>query len=246
MACRSTLRLAFHMRTINRSQNLRPLSTRSAPPLLNEALKRLPSVRLISETGDDLGLMSGLAALSHARKCKRDIMQVSASETPAVRILDYAAFMEARRKKAYDQRKVRKESLLLQRKEAAVKQIRLSPATDVHDRAMKMRQASDFLKAGYGVKVYMQFRRGQGRLKEKAKLALVEAGKELGEYGTVLGVPPGGTVEDLFRVPAHVEGEDEPEVRKPLQIVLRPFSRKLREKIWQGKMDGEGITENGK
>lgn len=217
---------------------------RATPPL-NEALRNFPKVRLISENGQDCGIMSGEQALQQAQFIGRDVMQVSApqSTSPAVvRIVDFAALEDTRRKNAYDRRKSEKESRKLQRRESALKQVRLSPATDVNDLAVKIRQAKQFLTAGYRVRVFMMFRRGHGPLHETAKKTLIDIAIELTEFGQVQGMPRGGTPYDLFTRPRSSEdsvdspegstdgvGEGEAVVKKvPLEILVYPLPRKER------------------
>lgn len=229
-------------------------------PVLNEALRHLPSVRLISESGEDCGLMSGEDAFRNAQLKRRDVMQVRSgrSETPVLRIVDYEAMKEARRKKAYDRRKEDKELRKMQRRESALKQVRLSPSTDTNDVAIKVRQARQFLIDGYRVKVFMLFRRGQGGLHETAKETLIRIAESLSKFGNVQGLSSSGSISTLFdkRKPNrptgiiarevhenaedYKEGEDEEEddeeedeapKKKPLEVLLYPLPRKERSNI---------------
>lgn len=214
---------------------------RSAP-VLNEALRHLPSVRLISESGQDYGIMNGEQALRRARSAGRDIMQVSVSSPPnptVVRLVDYAAMEEARRKKAYEKRKSEKEKRKIQKREMALKQVRLSPATDSNDKAIKLRQAKHFLKDGYRVRVFMMFRRGHGVLRDAAVKTLIEIATELANFGRLQGIPQGGTIEDIFNPPKSESDPDDPDneidsngelvvKRTPLEVLLYPLPRKER------------------
>lgn len=221
--------------------SLRTFSVSSQTPLLNEALRHLPLVRLISEKGHDCGTMSGEQALRHAKHAGRDVMQVSVRppEPPILRILDYAALEDHKRKHAYERRKAEKESRKLQRRENVLKKVRLSPATDVNDIAVKMRQAKQFLIDGYRVKVFMMFRRGQGGLQDNAKRTLINAAEELSKFGKVQGIPTSGLFEDLFRQPEQpvedgfsLDGDDGEQVKKkPLEVLIYPLPRTERENI---------------
>lgn len=216
-------------------------STNRSAPVLNEALRHLPNVRLISESGQDHGVMNGEQALKHARSVGRDIIQVSASRSPnpaVVRLVDYAAMEQARRKKAYEKRKTEKENRKLQKRESAFKQVRLSPATDSNDKAMKLRQAKQFLKDGYRVRVFMMFRRGHGILRDTAVKTLINMATELNKFGRVQGIPQGGTIEDMFK-PRKDESEpdadnetgdvgESPVKKAPLEILVYPLPRKER------------------
>lgn len=129
----------------------------------------------------------------------------------------------------------------MERKEGALKQLRLSPATDTHDMQIKMRRAREFLCEGYRVRVYMQFRRGQGRLQEDAKKALVAAAEQLQEVGNVSGVSAGKTIADLFKVEKSEDEDEEGEIvkKKPLEILIQPLSRKKREEVNRAGSEAE-------
>lgn len=183
--------------------------------------------------------MSGVEAMARARAEGLDLMQVSVGKDGAVaKLVDYDAFAEEKRKKEYGARKRKKESQRLDKKEGALKNVRLSPTIDTHDLAMKMRQAQQFLLEGYRVRVYMQFRRGHGRLGDNAKVTLVNAAQRLSEFGKIQGLPQGGGIADLFAAPPKEEGGEEPpdapQKRKPLQVLIQPLSRKLREQFTDG------------
>lgn len=224
---------------VTRSGQIRPLSTKRETPLLNEALRHLPSVRLVSEAGTDFGLMSGEDALTKARSEGLDVMQVQArTEPPVLRIVNYQVMQAERRKKAYDRRKSLKEVKKLQRRETVLKQVRLSPSTDTNDVAMKVRQARQFLVDGYRVKVFMLFRRGQGTLHESAKETLVRIAESLSRYGKVQGVAAGSAIQSLFKEtrPVSADGsdegiEEETPKKKPLEVLIYPLPRKDRSSL---------------
>lgn len=200
--------------------------------LINDDLFRLDRVRLISADGVDCGIMSGRDAVQKARQKGLDVMKVGGGASGViVRLVDFEAYEEARRKKAYQTRKLRRESRKLEKREGVLKQIRLSPSTDTHDMRIKMRQAKEFLMSGYRVRVYMQFRRGQGRLNANAKLALVRAAEDLQEFGKVQGLADGGGIPDLFKEEEGTNETGEPVKKKPLQFWIQPLPRKMREQI---------------
>lgn len=226
----------------------RPSQARNSPtsPTLNEDVARLPSVRLISESGDVQGEMSGRAAYEAAKRAGLDVLLVhSAPEgSPCVvRLIDYEAVAEASRRAEYAQRKKKKEMQAQTRKEGSLKQVRLSPATGERDFEMKMRQARRFLLDGHRVRVFMQFRRGQGRLQQNAKLSLSNAATALTEIGTLAGRgkqkikndgASGTSVDELFPKP---EPEEEGQMvatetkAKPLEVVILPLGKKERDRL---------------
>lgn len=227
--------------------------------MVNEQLLKFSTVRLIAANGENLGTMTGTAALSHARAAGLDLLRVSGSSTtpPVLRIVDYTVLQDSRRKKAYDKNKADKQARKLQRRELALKQIRLSPKTDTNDIAIKLRRARQMLLDGYRVKVYMMFRRGHGMLVDSAKQSLIHAAEQLSKYGKVQGIGPGMTsVHDLFYPPRkkkrgvrnaggaeyeEYEEEDEEEEgkKKPLEILISPLPRKERFQVLEKLEKGE-------
>jgi translation initiation factor IF-3 len=235
--------------------------TAAAPePLLNEAVARIGRVQLISEAGDDCGEMSGEAALRRARQEGRDILAVRKpgprGDGAVVRIVDYGSMKEAQQRSSYAARKKQKETARDGRRATVLKQVRLSPSTGEHDFSMKIRQARRFLLDGHRVRVFMQFRRGQGRLQDDAKTSLVRTVRELAECGTLAGGAGGSAsksmglieVADLFPKPA-VDDEDEvsalarPKTRmKPLEVLLQPMRKSEREKLLASHANKEGSS----
>ena len=163
-------------------------------------------------------------------------MQVAqgAADAPAVvRFVDYKAFSENQRRKSYEMKKKQKEKRLKDRKEGGLKQLRLSPSTDTHDLLNKLRQAQQFLTDGYRVRLYMQFRRGQGRLKEQAKSTLVDAANSLSSYGTIRGIKDPSELQSVFQEPpqeAAMDPAQAAKARKPLEVFFQPLPRRLRGK----------------
>ncbi len=78
----------------------------------------------------------------------------------------------------------------------------------------------------------MQFRRGQGWLKENAKSALAGVARELAPLGHLRGVASVDNVEDLFKEPPPdpTAPSGAPRPQKPLEVVFDPLSKRVREK----------------
>lgn len=216
----------------------RLFSSKQQQPLSNEAIRSFPRVRLISQDGRDCGIMSGREAFNQAKTTNMDLLLVAQSETPVVRVADYAAYDQGQKKKNYERRKAKKEKDRLNRKETILKQLRLSPSTDTHDLSVKIRQARHFLTDGHRVKMYMQFRRGQGRLQDVAKSTLIGAAEQLADYGTVQALPAAGLA-DIFKL---TREQEEQGIKPPLQILMRPLSRKAREQLQ--KQNDHNLVDN--
>ena len=118
--------------------------------LLNEEIRE-PEVRLISEEGEQLGVMSGEQALLIAEEREMDLVLISPQAKPPVcKIMDYGKYR-------FEQSKREKEAKKNQRV-IEIKEIRLSPNIDVHDFDTKVGHARKFLSAGNKTKVSIRFR----------------------------------------------------------------------------------------
>lgn len=112
---------------------------------------RAREVRVIDEDGQVIGVMSSSQALALAREKNVDLVEVSPMANPPVcRLMDYGRFKYEQAKKENEARKRQKTSEL--------KEIRLSPKTDDHDIAVKVRKVEEFLGEGDKVKVVVRFR----------------------------------------------------------------------------------------
>jgi len=132
----------------------RPFPSRSFPPSnftrVNNKI-RAREVRLIGDTGQQLGIVSLNEALSLARNRGVDLVEIAPNATPPVcRLVDYGKFR-------YEQAKKDKESKKHQHANR-VKEIQLSANIDPHDFGVKLSHAIDFLCEDMKVKVALRFR----------------------------------------------------------------------------------------
>lgn len=124
--------------------------------------------------------------------------------------------------------------LLLEREGSVrLKQIRLSPSTGLHDLEIKMKQAKGFLRDVHRVNVYIQFKRGKGRLKEDAKASLTKVAGDLGAWGTLSGVKCAGEVVELLKDPPIYPDAipDAPCPQRCSRLSLTLLPKRIREKI---------------
>ncbi len=145
--------------------------------MINEQI-RDKEIRLISETGDQLGIVSSRDAQKLADEKKLDLVKIAPNAKPPVcRIMDYGKFK-------FDQAKKEKEARKKQ-KTVDTKELRLSPNIDDHDIQVKVKKAIEFLKDGDKVKVSIRFRgREIGRTSGGVAI-LEEFVKSVSEYGVV-------------------------------------------------------------
>ena len=108
-------------------------------------------VRLISDTGEQLGIMSSQEALRLAEEQGLDLVKISPNAVPPVcKLMDYGKFR-------FEQTKREKEARKNQRV-VEIKEIRMSPSIDVNDFNVKLRNAQKFLSEGNRCKVTVRFR----------------------------------------------------------------------------------------
>jgi len=139
-------------------------------PRLNERI-RIREVRVIDETGAQLGILPTRDALDLARSKGLDLLEVSPTANPPVcKITDYGKFKYDEQKKKRDAQK--------KSKTTEIKGIRLRPGTDEHDIQYKVRDAQRFLKEGDKVQVTLIFRSREASHPEigRAQLARLAEG----------------------------------------------------------------------
>ncbi|MBE6827342.1 MAG: translation initiation factor IF-3 [Ruminococcaceae bacterium] len=108
-------------------------------------------VRLISDKGEQLGIMSAKDALKIAEKANLDLVKIAPQAAPPVcKIMDYGKYR-------FEQSKKEKESKKNQ-KVIETKEVRLSLNIDTHDFDTKANQAIKFLKSGHKVKASIRFK----------------------------------------------------------------------------------------
>jgi translation initiation factor IF-3 len=119
-------------------------------PRMNEHI-RVREVRLIDETGENVGVVGTIDARTRAEAVGMDLVEISPDAVPPVcKILDYGKFKFQEQKKAAEARK--------RQKVVEVKEIKMRPGIDDHDYDVKMRSIQRFFEEGDKVKVTLRFR----------------------------------------------------------------------------------------
>lgn len=112
---------------------------------------RAPKVRVISQTGEQVGVIPLHEALAMADNAGLDLVEIVPGSTPPVcKIMNYGKFR-------YDQTKREKESKKSQH-QVKVKEVKIKPNIDQHDLDTKIRHAREFISKGNKVKVTCTFR----------------------------------------------------------------------------------------
>ena len=117
---------------------------------INQFIKA-EKVRLISQTGEQLGVVELKEALAKAKDQELDLVQMNKdSDTPVCKMMDYG-------KHLFDQKKQRAASKK-KTKKTQLKEIKFRPGTDENDYQIKMRNIIKFLNDGDKTKITMRFR----------------------------------------------------------------------------------------
>ena len=118
--------------------------------MINERI-RDREVRLVSESGEQLGIMSSREALKLAREADLDLVKIAPNSKPPVcKIIDYGKYRYELARKEKEAKK--------KQKTMEVKEVRLSPNIDTNDLNTKANQARKFITKGDKVKVTLRFR----------------------------------------------------------------------------------------
>jgi len=139
------------------------------PRIIANTQIRAKEVRVIDETGKQLGVMVLEEALRLAYERNLDLIQVTEKVDPPVcKIMDYGKYAYQEKKKTHTSAKKQKTSTL--------KGIRLTFNIGQHDMETRARQAEKFLKAGDKVRIDIVLR---GREKALGNFAREKIGKFL-------------------------------------------------------------------
>lgn len=108
-------------------------------------------VRVVSASGEQLGIMSSRAALAMAEESGLDLVKIAPQAVPPVcKIMDYGKYKFELNKREKENRK--------NQRVINVKEVQLSPSIDTNDFNTKCRHALKFLKNGDKVRVMVRFR----------------------------------------------------------------------------------------
>ena len=137
---------------------------------------KAPELRVITEDGENLGVITLQKALTEAQNRGLDLIEISPTATPPVaKIMDYGKFQYDEKKKA----KVAK----ARTQTSDLKNVQVKIGTGDHDLELKAKKASEWLKEGHRVKIdlfltgrskYMEFKFLKERMDRILKLITVE------------------------------------------------------------------------
>ena len=117
---------------------------------MNEAIKA-DEVRLISENGEQLGVVKLDDAIEQAKDVGLDLMEVASNANPPVaKIINYGKLKYEEKKKAQASKK--KQHVV------KIKEMRVRPRIDDHDLDTKVNRGRKFIEDGCKLKVTLMFR----------------------------------------------------------------------------------------
>lgn len=148
---------------------------------VNEEI-RSREVRLVSDAGEQLGIVPMGEALDMAIQKGLDLVEVAPSAKPPVcRLMDFGKFKFEQGKREKEARK--------KQKVISVKEIKMRPNIDEHDLQTKAKNARKFIDAGDKVKVTVMFRGRQITHPEIAEKLSHKFAEVLADISTIEKLP---------------------------------------------------------
>ncbi len=145
--------------------------------MINEQI-RDKEVRLVSESGEQLGIMSARDAYMRAQEAGLDLVKIAPMAKPPVcKIIDYSKYKYEMARKEKEARK--------KQKSIEIKEVRLSPNIDTNDLNTKKNAARKFLSKGDKVKVTLRFRGREMAHMNSSKHILDEFAEALSDISMV-------------------------------------------------------------
>ena len=153
------------------------ISNKAQEVQINEEI-RDKEVRVVTDGGEQLGIMSAKDAFRIATEKNLDLVKIAPQAKPPVcKIMDYGKYRFEQSKREKEARK--------NQKVVDIKEIRLSLKIDTHDFETKANQAMKFLKAGNKVKVSIRFRGREMAHPENGLTTMREFAETCAEFGQV-------------------------------------------------------------
>ena len=135
-------------------------------------------MRLISDSGEQLGVVSIEVAIDKAKEAGLDLIEVAPNSNPPVcRILDHGKLRYEEKKR--QQLSKKKQHII------KIKEIRLRPQIDDHDLLTKLNQGRKFLLDGAKLKVTLMFRGREMSRVDLGKIVMEKVLEELADVAVV-------------------------------------------------------------
>ena len=130
-------------------------------PLINDKI-RFPQMQVITDRGENVGVVPRAQALRIAQEAGLDLVILSEQGKdgyPVAKIMDFGKSLYEKKKKSADAKK--------HQKVIQVKEVKFSPKIGEHDYQTKVRQMIDFLNEGKRVKITLFFKGRENAMKEE-------------------------------------------------------------------------------
>ena len=181
----------------------------------------MPEVRLIDETGGQVGIMKTQDALRYAQDKELDLVEVAPEAKPPVcRVLDYSKY---KYEQAQKQKAARKHQTQIN-----VREIKFRPKIAQHDYDTKKGHVVRFLNGRDKVKVTIMFRGREMAHPERGEQLLNRLAEELGELAVVEQRPQqDGRNMVMMLAPSKFAGEENHDGEEEKQVeARRPIQQK--------------------
>ena len=139
---------------------------------------RAKEVRLISDSGEQVGILTLEKAIEMAEVRGLDLVEVAPTANPPVcKIMDYGKYKYQQHKRSQESKK--------HQKVIHIKEIKLRPKTEEHDFQFKKEHVKKFLQEGNKVKITVVFRGREMTHFEIGEELLTRMAKEVAEEGAI-------------------------------------------------------------
>ena len=140
-------------------------TNKSNEPRMNERI-RAREIRVIGDDGEQFGILSVNEAIALAAEKNLDLVEISPNATPPVcKIMDYGKYKYEKTKKEKENKK--------RQKNVVVKELRIKPHIDEHDKETKISQIKKFIEKEHKVKVSLRLT-GRERLHADSAIKILD------------------------------------------------------------------------
>jgi translation initiation factor IF-3 len=170
----------------------------------------VPQVRVITDEGEQFGVMDTREAIRTARERGLDLVEVSPNADPPVcKIIDFGKFQYEAKKKANE---AKKKQVVV-----TVKEVKFRPGTDLHDYSYRMKHAREWLSGGDKVKATIWFRGREMTHRELGARILEQLEKDLVDVADVEMRPrmEGNQMFTIFMPKRHKSAKQQDKSREP-------------------------------
>ena len=140
-------------------------TNKSNEPRMNERI-RAREIRVIGDDGEQFEILSVNEAIALAAEKNLDLVEISPNATPPVcKIMDYGKYKYEKTKKDKENKK--------KQKNVVVKELRIKPHIDEHDKETKISQIKKFIEKEHKVKVSLRLT-GRERLHADSAIKILD------------------------------------------------------------------------